>query len=506
MHEQTLNVGAFLRNLRRQRVLLAVFVLLGLLCGAGLVVYQPPLPSARTLVILSPTAETPQGTPERDTETEIIIATSLPVVAAAGEAVTPAVSPQVLRGELVVTALSADVLQIQVTNASAQRAVALANAIATDYIAYLNSTASSSNDVVLTTLKQEASQLTSQILLLQQQINAATARLAAEGASTAAGLRDTALLDALRAEQDEVSLQLNNINSQIVTAELSDSASASTTQVLQKAQLVPPSEVLAPTIVGIGGLAGLIVGCLVIFFRSRRDPRLRLRDDFAAAIGLPVLASMDADRCRSASDWARALRRYRPSPVDVWSVRRLVNRLALGASDKRLELNVLAYADDPRALVASVQLPRTTAELGLETTLFLTDHPSLVPLRTAFSLRHDGVSQPGAITYEPRKDSNEFSGTELVVQLTVLDRVPHLTPVGSPCVLAVSSGYPTAEDLARVALAVSESGNALEGVLLVNPDPDDATTGMPPEVANQRRHGQRRSFQRVLDPVSGQGR
>ena len=44
-------------------------------------------------------------------------------------------------------------------------------------------------------------------------------------------------------------------------------------------------------------------------------------------------------------------------------------------------------------------------------------------------------------------------------------------------VLSVSPNFLTADELAQLALAATNDGSVLEGVVVVNPDPADSTTG-----------------------------
>ena len=46
--------------------------------------------------------------------------------------------------------------------------------------------------------------------------------------------------------------------------------------------------------------------------------------------------------------------------------------------------------------------------------------------------------------------------------------------------LAVSAGYSNGEALARVALAATDSGHTIAGIVVVNPDPTDSTAGVVP--------------------------
>jgi capsular polysaccharide biosynthesis protein len=399
-------------------------------------------------------------------------------LAAAGTSISPPVAPTTLRHEVVVTALSEDVLQVQVSASNGNDAERLANAVATDFIGYLAQTGAESNGGILTELQKENAQLTKQILNLQAQINKVEDRLAKEDAASPAGQQDASLLGSLRSEQEEVALQLNNVNSQLVTAQLSNSATASATQVLQKAALVPASKVRVPLFVAAGAVAGLLIGCLVAVARSQRDRRLRLRDELAGAIGVPVVASLSGWRCSSAKDWRRLVQRYQPSPVDTWNVRRVLQRVGIGGGDVRPEVAVVAFADDSPAIASGVQLAKAAAEAGLEVQLVVGDHPSLALLRTACTLPSEPGSLAGSHLYEPGHANPEFLDVRLTLSVISIDpERPQMPPIAATSILVVSSGFATAETLARAALAASDARSPFEGIVLVNPEPNDSTTG-----------------------------
>ncbi len=304
MSEQPVDLKRFLKVFWRKRLIVCVFVIVGLLCGVAHVALRPPLPAARALVVV-PTvpATSSSGAPVDDTPTQIIIATSAPVLAAAGAAVSPSISPSVLRRQITVTALSADVLQFQVSAPTAAEAEKLANAEVTGYIAYINRTNVSNTGGVVSALRNDASNLSNQIESLQHQINSVTAELATENPGSAAGQRDASLIGSLRTEQQGVSLQLDAVNNEIVSNQVSGSLSAQATRLLQPAAIVPTSKLQIALYPVAGALVGLLLGGLFIFLRSRRDRRLRYRDELASAINLPVLASVECERCRSVNDW-----------------------------------------------------------------------------------------------------------------------------------------------------------------------------------------------------------
>jgi capsular polysaccharide biosynthesis protein len=70
--------------------------------------------------------------------------------------------------------------------------------------------------------------------------------------------------------------------------------------------------------------------------------------------------------------------------------------------------------------------------------------------------------------------------TDLTVVLAVADRrEPTLSglPATAVTVLAISPGFGNREELARLAVAVDDSGRRIDGIIIADPDPADATTG-----------------------------
>jgi hypothetical protein len=54
---------------------------------------------------------------------------------------------------------------------------------------------------------------------------------------------------------------------------------------------------------------------------------------------------------------------------------------------------------------------------------------------------------------------------------------PEVRPFDGANVLSVSTGFATGDDLARLALAVADAAQAVDGILVVNPETNDITTG-----------------------------
>jgi hypothetical protein len=88
-------------------------------------------------------------------------------------------------------------------------------------------------------------------------------------------------------------------------------------------------------------------------------------------------------------------------------------------------------------------------------------------------------SGPGA-PQSPAPVAPKHVPTDLTVLLVVADRrSPALRglPATSATVLAVSPDAGTREELARLAVAVDDSGRRIDGIIVADPDPADATTG-----------------------------
>jgi capsular polysaccharide biosynthesis protein len=482
MNEQPLDLTGFVKRVWRDRLLVGLFAAAGFLCGLAHLALQPPLPTAGALVVI-PTSSitTSSGASVDDAPTQIIIAKSTPVLAAAGAAVSPPISPTALRSHVTVSALSADVLQFLVSGPTSAEAEKLANAEATGYIAYINKTSTSANGGVLPSLRAEASNLASQIENLQNQVNAAVAKLANEDPNSLAGQRDATLIGSLRTEQEEVSLQLNSVNNEIVSGQLSGSLSAQATRLLQPAAIVPPSKLQLGLYPLAGAVAGLFIGCLIVFLRSRRDHRLRYRDELAGAIGVPVLASVECGRCGSVKDWKRLLEGYQPSPVDSWNVRRLLHRFMSGDGEQHVEINLVSFAHDTTALAVAVQFARSAAELGVQTELVPGEHPALASLRAACALLGSAGPSDGPYKLEPEGSGQDLSAARLTLVAVAVDEGKPVVEIsGGDCLLAISSGFSTGEALARVALSASDTGHDIAGIVVVNPDPSDNTAGVVP--------------------------
>ncbi|MEU4198311.1 Wzz/FepE/Etk N-terminal domain-containing protein [Kribbella sp. NPDC026611] len=212
---------------------------------------------------------------------------------------------------------------------------------------------------------------------------------------------------------------------------------------------------------GLGALLGAILGAIIVLARVRGDRRLRLRDEIADAVGLPILASVSSYRATDPSDWANLLEHYAPTAVDAWALRKTLHNLALDLkSGQPASLTVISFADDDKARPLGPQLAAFAGSVGISTSLVIDQH-------------HD-------------KPSNSVS---LEIHLVLVDReAPHLdgTEHTTRTIIALSAGTVTAEELARLAVATVQDDRTIDGMVVTDPDPFDRTIG---RVAQAQRRG-----------------
>lgn len=477
MSEQPLDLRSSLRALWRGRLLLCGLAAIGAAFGVAYCYERPPMPTATAQVLLPPSSLTPSGTPTIDTSTQIVIATSNPVLSAAGRAVSPPLAPAALKRQLNVTAIGDQVLQIEARAPRPRQAEQLANAVAASYVRFVTDPNPNSSRSSTAGLLKESSELTQEIDSLQNQINAISASLGTATPGSAAAQEDASLLGSLGDEQRQIGVELDNVNDQIVSVQQSNSLLGSSTEVLQRATTATTGSKLRLAIGGGIGLGvGLLLGIILVLSRANRDRRLRQRDEIAGGIGVGVIGSLSSGTYRTAQAWRRLFEGYEPSPTDAWTLQRVLNRLDLGRSD-RVELRLLAFAADSPAIAIAPQLAAFAAQRGIPTALVPGEHPALVPLRGACTL-YAPSARADQLLSVPGSDTSLVSDAQLVVVLEALDRAePALASTAGLCLLSVSSGFSTADDLARLALAAADASQTIDGVLVVNPEPNDTTMG-----------------------------
>lgn len=130
MSQHVLNLRRSMQNVRRHRKIVAYAIALGLVAGAAFSMLNRPMLAGTALVEFPPL-------PPRDVQTQVVIASSNPVLASAMPHIDPVVSLETLRDRVRVTGVTPDILKIDAQGTTAAQATGTANAVAAGYISYL---------------------------------------------------------------------------------------------------------------------------------------------------------------------------------------------------------------------------------------------------------------------------------------------------------------------------------------------------------------------------------
>ncbi|HLJ98877.1 MAG TPA: hypothetical protein VKU39_03100 [Streptosporangiaceae bacterium] len=271
--------------------------------------------------------------------------------------------------------------------------------------------------------------------------------------------------------------------------------------------LQPASSATGPTpakqvaiFVGLGALVGALVGVIIALAMRRRDWRLRARDEIADAIGVPVFASIPAQAPRDAAGWTKLLQDYQPEPVAAWRLHRTLYELGLIGADSEdpaaadVTLAMLSLASDRHALALAPQLAAFAASAGIRTALVMgpqQDTNATASLRAACAAPpaplYSGNLQIAVVDRD--EDGKPPDATLTVIVAVVDGQTPKIADTirGAVAVLGVSAGAATAGELARVAASAAADGLEITGIMVADPDPADATTGLAPDVSRPGR-------------------
>jgi capsular polysaccharide biosynthesis protein len=132
MSQQALDLSGSVQIVRRHKKIVVFAVALGLITGVALSVHDRPMLTSATLVALSPE-------PIRDIQTQVVVASSTPVLANAMRNVDPAVPLGTLRSRIHVSSVTPDILEIDAEGSTAVQAMHTANAVADSYVSYIGS-------------------------------------------------------------------------------------------------------------------------------------------------------------------------------------------------------------------------------------------------------------------------------------------------------------------------------------------------------------------------------
>jgi capsular polysaccharide biosynthesis protein len=485
MSEQTLDLQAALSVLGRRRRVLVAAGLLGAVAGVLFVAARPPMYASSTLVLLPP-AQGSGAAAGRDMVTETQIVTSDAVLNGARTKLQPALGRDEIARLVTASSPSADMLHIVARGSTPQAAEALAQAVAESEVDYEQRATSSLGNAELASLDQRQSALEDQLGAVNKEITRTKDRLQSEPPNSSQSRADQTALAELTAQLTPLVSGIDAIKEQ-----RDSHANGQGATIVEPATPAsrPRLQVWMVASAFVFGLVGAGLAACIVIMLARRDRRLRTRDEIADALGSPVIGSVKSLRVRTTAAWSQLLESYRPSPVDAWALRQVLDRIGAGpllamaggrgskAAPTRLTVVVVVSADDPAALAVAGQLASHTAALGVPTQLTARQRHAAADALWAASANGE-EARPG-LRVDPRK-ARRATTSDLVLELDVVDRQQPVLPDlqrADAIVMVVSSGLVTEEDLARVAVAAYEAGGRFRGIIVADPDSLDRTTG-----------------------------
>jgi capsular polysaccharide biosynthesis protein len=418
MSEQALDLRRSMQIVRRHKILVGAFVLLGLLAGAGYAVLKPPMLTSSALVGLPPATH--------DTSTQVLVASSNPVLAGAQHNVTPLMSLLTLRDRIQVKSLTSNLLSISAQGETADQAEDMATAVANSYVAYVRTSKSAAGTVQARVLASAANatgmSLPAHLLVLG-------------GIGALAGLVIGAIVALAISRSDRRLRERDDIANAIGVPVLASIAVHHPSDAERWARLLEDYE---PSVVHAWQLR------TALRYLGQTDglsPNGSNGDGFSLTV-----ISLSSDR----------------------------GALALGP-----QLAVYAaYLGIPTALVIG---PRQEGEPNA--TAALRAACAAPPSQRRSGQLRVAVAERGDLDWRQLR-------AKLTVVVSAVDgrapRIDGLIPT-TGTVLGVSAGAVTAVQLAGVAVGAAADGRQIDGILVADPDSADQTTGRVPQLARPKR-------------------
>ena len=490
MTDQVADLRWTVTTLRRHARVLAATALAGLVAGVIYVMMEPPPLTSTTLVLL-PTPALAESS-NSDVETQVRIALSATILEKAGQGVVPVLPARSVEKMIKVSAPTNQIIQIDATSPDAAKAKALSQAVADSYVGYVSNTAREVTAAALADLSVRRDNLQAQITQLQDEIVATRKRQQAVDPNSPEGKEEAQLLSGLLTQQANLSLQHDKVQDKIATGTPVASTVGGGTSVVQQATEARglPTFVRILVWAPLAALVCTVLAAVVLLAMTRRDSRLRSRDEIADAVGSPVLAAVRSRPQQSVAGWSTLLEAYEASPMESWAFRQLLRGLvpadrrgewrAVGKVDHPQSLTVVSLAGDGRGLAIGPQLAAFASSLGITTRLITAmGHERAAALWAACAAEREIVDRPGGLHLGvPQGNADE--AIDLTIILVVVDPgKPHLgdSPASSATILAVAAATATEQELARVAVAVDDAGRRIDGIVVADPDQTDRTSG-----------------------------
>jgi capsular polysaccharide biosynthesis protein len=411
-------IGQILR--RRWRLLLALAVL-GAIAGAAASLLWPPGYESSSRVLL-------QGSPDKSKVlSEVQLAMSLVVLDRAAAQLHWGVSGTDLQGSVQASVIDGNVIGITATADSPERARQLAEGVTQQYITFSTEILTKSTIASNDSLASRKDSLQKQIADMNRRISEMQGS-ALLNAADVRGATARAEVQQLSSSRTQAVNELNEIDGRIAEIQAQAAVSRENFSVIEP-PVTPRAPVARsrPLLVTGGAVLAAVLGAFVLVVIQHADRRLRRGSDIAAALGAPLLGTVEVP---ARGDPGTAGEAGPDQPLEYVRYRRVLIRLG-GAPDEPLRLLVVITDGDELAsrAVAQLEIAGTSADQA--------------PARPAAVLSVVSVSAVRPTIPEP--------------------------PGVSGVLVVVTSGTRTAWQLLSVAEACQDAGHPVAGVLVVLP-------------------------------------
>ncbi|GAA3809129.1 exopolysaccharide biosynthesis protein [Amycolatopsis tucumanensis] len=356
MNDDTVRLSMIGRIVRRRWRVLAALAVLGALVGAGASLIFSPGYRTTSHVLL-------QGAPDSsELMTETQIATSSVVLDRTAQALAWGVSGSELHDSVSATAADGNIVAITAEAETPENAQLLADQVAKEYVNYSAQLIGSTADAASQIRQEQEDALRRQVQETNDRITDLSRRV--QGV-TVESVEVRTQLETLRTALTEAMAKLDQLD-----------GGGRQAQVVVMGSAERPSSPAPPTMIHFvagGALVFFLLGVLGHLVGARTDRRLRNEAEISAAVGAPLLGSVDVpetpDHAPAGDEgrwWARLLKTDEPwnlpelnASADAASreirYRRVLSRLGDGSGVFSRVL-VLAAQDDPVARTAVAQL------------------------------------------------------------------------------------------------------------------------------------------------------
>lgn len=466
----------------RWRLLLAIAALGAVIGGAASLLWPPAYESASQVLV--------QGDPDEAlVRSEAQVAMSLAVLDRAAAGLNWGMDGSGLRDSVTAAVADGNVIEIKAKADTPDRARQLAEQVTQQYVAFSTDILTKSVSAPGNVLAPRRDSLQKQVTDLNRRISELQGSVGVLDATNPQGATARAELQQLSSNRTDAVKELSDLDARIAKAQAQAATSAAIFTVIERP--VTPRAPVTPTrleLVAAGAGIADVLGVFVLVGLRRADRRLRRASDIAAALGAPVLGTVQApvevpvrlvtNGSRNGHDGGvrRHLRQQRLRNGAPWNgaqslehVRyRRVLALLQKAPHKSIRLLVIVADNDELASRAVGRLA-VAAAAGSQGVSVVTDSPSLAETVKAFvPTDHAGQATINVdiITSADHTRSAHATVLKIVSVDAARPTVPDCDDV-SAALLVVTSGTRTAWELLAIAEACHDAGHAVKGTLIV---------------------------------------